>query len=252
MIYLLKFGASFFLPPGIFFVILFFVSYRVYRAGKSQLAGGLLAVTLMFYLSSTAVVADPMLRCLEGKYVPPEKPAGDCLIMLGAGAMRDTHDVGGTGTLTSCAASRLLTTVRLYREMNVPIILSGGQVFADSGAEAEIARRILLGMGVPEKDIIVEGRSLNTTQNAIYSAEILRKHGFMRPVLVTSAFHMPRSVLCFEKQGIEVMPYPTDYQVNPVGRFHYNMLRPNPEKLYDSALVCQELLRTLVTRVVGV
>ena len=252
MIYLLKFGASFFLPPGIFFVILFYIAYRLFKTRERKLAMLLAAVTGTFYLLSTAVVADALLRSLEGQYEPPKQPAGDVIVMLGGGAMKDTQDVSGSGTLTSAAASRLLTTVRLYQELRVPILLSGGQVFADSGAEAEIARRILLSMGVPEKDIIVENRSLNTTQNATYSAEIIRQQRFKRPLLVTSAFHMPRSMLCFTKQGIDALAYPTDYQVNPRGSFHYNKIRPNPEKLYDSSLVLQELLRIMVTKFIGV
>lgn len=252
MIYLLKFGASFFLPPGIFFIILFYIAYRLFKTRERKLAMSLAAVTLVFYLLSTAVVADPLLRSVEGQYEPPRKPTGDVIIMLGGGAMKDTQDISGQGTLTSAAASRLLTTVRLYRELKAPILLSGGQVFADSGAEAEIAKRILVGMGVPDKDIIVENRSLNTTQNARYSAEIIRSRGFRQPILVTSAFHMPRSVLSFAKSGVMVTAYPTDYQVNPTGSFHYNKIRPNPEKLYDSALVLQELLRTMVMKYFGV
>lgn len=252
MIYLLKFGASFLLPPGIFFVGLFFLAWRLYIRREKQLAAVLAGVTFVFYLLSTALVADPMLRLLEGQYVPPARPEGDVIVMLGGGAMKDTPDVNGRGTLVSSAASRLLTTVRLYRELKVPVLLSGGQGFADSGLEAEIARRTLIGMGVPEQDIIVETKSLNTTQNAIYSAGLLTEKGFRRPLLVTSAFHMPRAVLNFRQQEVEVVPYPADYQVNPVGSFHYTKLRPNPEKLFDSALVLQELLRTLVTRLLGV
>ena len=107
---------------------------------------------------------------------------------------------------------------------------------------------MLIDLGVPEDQILVETRSINTTQNARYSAEILREHGFTQPILVTSAFHMKRAVLNFKKQGIDVVPYPADYQVTHHPVFHYTKLRPQTEALLNNVTVLQETLRTLVTR----
>ncbi len=248
MIYLLKFGASFILPPGIFFVLFFLIAAWAWRRGERRMAAAIAAVTAVFYLLSTSVVADALLRGLEGRYAPPEEPAGDVIIMLGGGAMIDTPDVDGRGTLCASPANRLLTAARLWRRLHVPILLSGGQVYEDSGPEAVIARRVLIGLGVPASDILLETKSQNTTQNARYSAHILKEHGFSRPILVTSAFHMPRSVLNFAKQGVTVTPYPTDYWANREPRaFHYSRLRPQSDALADSAVVLQERLRTLVT-----
>jgi uncharacterized SAM-binding protein YcdF (DUF218 family) len=39
----------------------------------------------------------------------------------------------------------------------------------------------------------------------------LAAKGVNRIVLVTSAWHMPRSVWCFESHGFEVIPAPVDY-----------------------------------------
>ena len=121
----------------------------------------------------------------------------------------------------------------------------------DKGAEAEIARRVLVSLGVPEKDILVETKSVNTTQNARFSAEILEEKGFHQPILVTSAFHMKRAVLNFETVGVPVVPYPTDYMVSHHPVFHYTKLRPQTEALLDNVTVLQETLRTLVTKYTG-
>ena len=145
-------------------------------------------------------------------------------------------------------SNRLLTAVRLQKQLDVPIILSGGQVYSDSGPEAVIASRILKDLGVPEDKIIVEGKSINTTQNARFSTEIMRERGLKKPVLVTSAFHMRRSVLNFQKCGMEVTAYPADYRVNPRHDFHYNKLKPSIGAIDDNVLVMQEVLRALVTR----
>lgn len=249
MVYFLKFGASWVLPPGIFIVALFALAWYAWkRRGEKRLAALLFALTFVFYLLCTSFVAERTLGWLEQAYLPPAEPKGDVIIMLGGGAMPDSPDVDGVGALCSSPANRLLTAVRLQRKLGVPILLSGGQVYEDTGAEAKIARRMLIDLGVPEEQILVETRSINTTQNARYSAEILRAQGLTHPILVTSAFHMKRAVLNFKKQGIDVVPYPADYQVTHHPVFHYTKLRPQTEALLDNVTVLQETLRTLVTR----
>ena len=249
MVYFLKFGASWLLPPGIFIVALFALAWYAWkRRGERRIAALLFALTFVFYLLCTSVVAERTLGWLEQAYLPPAEPAGDVIIMLGGGAMPDSPDVDGVGALCSSPANRLLTAVRLQRKLGVPILLSGGQVYEDTGAEAKIARRILIDLGVPEEQILVETRSINTTQNARYSAEILRAQGLTQPILVTSAFHMKRAVLNFKKQGMDVVPYPADYQVTHHPVFHYTKLRPQTEALLNNVTVLQETLRTLVTR----
>lgn len=248
MVYLLKFGAAWILPPGIFFLGLWFVAWRLYKKREKRLAGMLAALVFVFYLMCTSLVSERLMGALEGTYTPPENPQGDVIIMLGGGAFPDTPDVSGTGTLCSAPANRLLTAVRLQRKLDLPIILSGGQVYSDSGPEAVIAKRMLMDLGVPEDKIIVEGKSINTTQNAKFSTEIMRERGLSHPILVTSAFHMRRSVLNFAKNGVEVTAYPSDYRVNLRHDFHYNKLKPSVSALDDNVLVMQEVLRALVTR----
>lgn len=249
MVYFLKFGASWVLPPGIFIVALFALAWYAWKKRRQKKIAAILAgLTFAFYLLCTGFVAEKTMGWLEAAYAPPKEPHGDVIIMLGGGAMPDSPDVDGTGALCASPASRLLTAVRLQRELGVPILLSGGQVYEDTGAEAKIARRILLSLGVPDEMILTETRSINTTQNAKFSAEILREQGLTHPILVTSAFHMKRAVLNFEKQDIEVTPYPADYQVTHHPVFHYTKLRPQTEALLSNVTVLQESLRTLVTK----
>jgi uncharacterized SAM-binding protein YcdF (DUF218 family) len=148
------------------------------------------------------------------KYQPPQIVKGDCIVMLGAGATSDTPDSDGNGQLSGFGANRLLTTARMYKKTKLPIIVSGGAVFKDSGNEAEIAKRQLISLGIPESKIFLENKSLNTQQNAAFTKTIMKTEHFHHPILVTSAFHMERAVLNFSRIGIQVTPYPTDYQTN--------------------------------------
>lgn len=247
MIYFLKFGASFLLPPGLFFLCLWALAFYLWKRAKGA-AVVLLALTTGFYLLSTELVANQLMGNLENVYEQPANPQGDVIVMLGGGATADTPNLGEQGNLCAVPAARLLTTADLYHRLHVPVLLSGGQVYADSGREAVIARRELMRLGVPEDQIITETESLNTRLNAKYSAVIMRERGLEHPVLVTSAFHMERSMLNFAKEGYEAVPCPTEYRVNRHQVFHYNKLMPMAAALDNSVTFFREKLRTFVTR----
>jgi len=250
MIYLLKFGASFILPPGIFIVAFMFMAVLLWKKQERRFAKTLVGITAVFYLLSTGVVSELLLGSLESRYEPPSEVVGDAVIMLGGGATADTRDVDGLGNLGGSAANRLLTAARLQKKLNVPIILSGGQVYADSGREAQIAKRMLLSLGIPAEKIMIEDQSLNTKQNAQFVHKLLNEQGYSKPILVTSAFHMERSVINFHKENIDVVPYPSDYMVNKNHVFHYNKLAPSVGALRDNTVFLQEWLGILVAKMI--
>lgn len=75
---------------------------------------------------STNYIGGTILKYQEDRYNPPRNPTGDVIIMLGGGATLDTPDIDGLGNFGGNAANRLLTAARLQRQLNVPVILSGG------------------------------------------------------------------------------------------------------------------------------
>ncbi|MDU4961122.1 MAG: YdcF family protein [Sporomusaceae bacterium] len=202
-------------------------------------------MAFLIYLLSTVVIADSLIRSLETNHLPPVAVTADVIIVLGGGATLDTPDVGGAGHLGAHAVSRLVTGIQLQRQLNVPLLVAGGQVFAFSGAEAQIMRRVAVGLGVPPERIIAETESLNTEQNARNVKKILKENGLQSPILVTSAFHMSRAVWFFERQGVSVIPYPADYQVNQAGTFYWFQLLPNEGAFRNSCLALREYLGLL-------
>ncbi len=212
-------------PPGLFIVALLVLAW-LHRRRREAAAAALLAAALL-YLTSVHLVSGPLMRSLEARYTPPAGVSGDVIVVLGGGATLDTPNVDSLGHLGGSAANRLLTGLQLHRRLGVPIIFSGGQVFATGGNEAEVARSILRGAGVPEGKIIAEAASRNTSENAVNTAAILKERGFTRPILVTSAYHMERSVRQFRKAGVAVVPFPTDYQENVAWEIHYTDFWPS-------------------------
>ena len=252
MITFLKFGVTFALPPGIFFLLFLWFSVKLWRRREQGIAAAIFVVTLIFYALSTPYLSGALIRNLESAYQPPERPSGDVIVLLGGGSTKGTPDLDGTDGLSEGSAARLLAAARLYHRLHIPILFTGGKVFPDSASEAEVARRYLLGLGVPDQDIILELESRTTGQNARNTAEMLRERGFSRPLLVTSAFHMKRSVLNFEKNGVTVTPVPVGYRVNAKPRaLHYIWFGPEAWALDDSVCVMREELRYFVTKVTG-
>ena len=249
MIYLFKFGAAWILPPGIFILAMAGTAICLWKKyGRRHAASVLAVLALTLYLLSIGAVSDRLMGSLERTYSVPADPQGDVIVMLGGGAIADVQDVDGIGMLAQSPSSRLLTVLRLHRRYDLPILLSGGQVFSDTGSEAEIARRVLRSLGVPDEMILVETRSLTTGQNARYTAEILRREGYVHPILVTSAFHLPRAVLNFEKQGITVTPYPADFWVSGDPQLYAVKFAPHASALLTNTVYLQEKLRIFVTR----
>jgi uncharacterized SAM-binding protein YcdF (DUF218 family) len=94
----------------------------------------------------------------------------------------------------------------------LPILACGGGAKGRSPAFAVSMREVLTSVGVPDSNIWTEERSVNTYENALYGAQILRRHGVSRIVLVVEAQSMPRAAACFRKQGIAVVPAPSDFE----------------------------------------
>ena len=146
----------------------------------------------------------------------------DVGILLG-GSLQ-SFDLNNSRPVYSQSVDRLLQTISLYKSGKVKkILLSGGSgsITRPEEREAMIVYRVLQEAGIPENDIIIENQSRNTYENAVYSAQILREKNINgRLLLITSSFHMRRSLACFHKLNL----HPDAYPVDP--RSHRNFYTP--------------------------
>ena len=179
-------------------------------------------VFLVLALGGNHYVAHSITYSLERVYPPlPADSTAEVIVVLGGGTHpalppRQHPEVREEG-------DRLLYAAQLYREGAAEqILVTGGRVEWLAGRDFETEANdmtVILGMlGVPEEAIWQEGLSQNTYENALYTQEILAEKEITRMILVTSAYHMPRSVAIFEKQGFEVVPAPADYFVTETER----------------------------------
>lgn len=133
----------------------------------------------------------------------------DAIVVLGGGRSYDAPEYGGD-TVNDSTLERLRYGARLHRTSGLPLLVTGGSVFGEDVAEAELMRQVLQeDFHVPVA--WVEPRSRTTYENAAYTRATLAPTGVRRIVLVTQAYHMPRAVWAFQHVGMEVIPAPTGY-----------------------------------------
>ena len=127
----------------------------------------------------------------------------------------------------------------LYKHWRQAPVLASGGIGPKGTVFSDTMRDLLEQAGVPESAIWTEGRSRNTHENAVYSAEVLREHGISTVVLVVDAQSMLRAELCFRKQGLTVAPAPSDWTtLGPLSR----ALMPSWRAIYRNEITLHETL----------
>jgi uncharacterized SAM-binding protein YcdF (DUF218 family) len=114
-------------------------------------------------------------------------------------------------------ADRVIHAVDLYKRGHIrKLIVSGGtgRLTTESRKEANDIKKALVLMGVPADSILVENDSRNTHESAMKVKQLL-KADEDEMLLITSGFHMRRSLACFRKVGLAVTPFSTDFYTHP-------------------------------------
>jgi uncharacterized SAM-binding protein YcdF (DUF218 family) len=239
MLFVKKLFTSLLIAPGIFVVLLLLLVLFA----RKRLRLYLILLAVFLYGLSIGPTKELLLLPLENAYPIPsveEMKKCDAIVVLGGGAYDNAPDVNGTGGLSGDTLTRSIGAYRAYLITGEPIIISGGSL-SGGKAEATVVRRLFLALGVKETHIIAETRSRDTSENAQYSAEICRKRKFERILLVTSAYHMKRAVLLFQRTLPSVVPYPTGFRTSRAG-FGTLSLLPDASHLLDVSLALKEYL----------
>jgi uncharacterized SAM-binding protein YcdF (DUF218 family) len=191
---------------------------RTRKFGTRLAAGGAIAAVLVVLLP----LGDWLVLSLERRF-PAYQPCAEGtgkpiagIILLG-GAI-SSQEIGGTiREDVGGAVDRIRRTAELAKDYpDAPVLVSGGQAFPRKGARSEAVATadFLVEMGVSLKRMRLETVSRTTSENAKFVAEQDTEGVKGSWLLVTSAFHMPRSVGSFRKAGVSVIAVPTDWQVD--------------------------------------
>jgi uncharacterized SAM-binding protein YcdF (DUF218 family) len=198
------------LPPTSILALMFLGFLLIW---SHRLLGRLLitAAFLLLYSLSISPVSNALIAPLEADYRPLDVKSvkADVIVVLGGGAV-DLSALGLEPMPNADSLQRVAAAVKLYRSLHIPIMITGG---AGDPARPQLSdavpmARMALDLGVPKKDITVDNASFNTLASA---RNMKAACAGKRVVLVTSAYHLKRSVAMFQKQGLEVIPQPSGF-----------------------------------------
>lgn len=234
-------------PLGQTFALSFLaLLFKVFGMRRSAFTAVFLAFAWL-YVCSTSIFADSLMGALEEGYASRPMSVikeADAIVLLG-GAMRGYAHLGSLPDMNQ-QADRLVHAVELYKAGKSRWILVSGGSATGGRSEAEQIKDILLVMGVSRRDILMETQSLNTHENALFSAPILKAREFNKILLVTSAFHMRRAQALFAAQGgLQIVPAPTDFQrkVAPAVSFLPSWVQlPGVSNLYRTTHALHEII----------
>lgn len=203
------------LPPMPWILLLVFVCLFWRRRWARKL---LAVTTVLIFLLHSGWVGYGMRYPLESRFEPVRDPrqvqAADAIVVL------TSESVPADGlipfpTIDESMFRRLDEAWRLYRIASRPIIVSGGHVnpLTPARNENKIACDYLRLWGVLDEHVIAEPKSRDTFESAVEVKQILERHKWKRYLLVTSAIHMPRSMMAFRSLVPEPVPAPADFTI---------------------------------------
>jgi Uncharacterized conserved protein len=172
-------------------------------------------------------------------------------IVLGGFVSYNNKDDSG---YFNSAADRFIETSLLYKRgvINRIIIAAGnGYITKHEFKEAEFIKTRFIELGIPEDLILTDPNSRNTLENAIDSKRIIDSIHLSPPfLLISSALHLPRAKIAFNKKGIPVDLYPCDYSSKGIGNnVLEDVLLPSAEALNDWNNLIKEWLGIMIYKI---
>ncbi len=239
------------LPPGIFILILFLC--LIFLIKKKYLITKIIIIStiLLIYLLSIEPIKNLLVLPLENEYPALNRNIKytdiDFIVILGGGTIAASPEEENKSVLATASTKRTLYGARLHHITKKPIIISGGIVFKKDKSEPEalVAKKFLIELGIHPSKIKIEANSRNTWENA---KEIKNNFAPDKILLVTSAYHMPRSVFCFKENGIETIPCPTDYMGTRTN-YNFESFFPRAGNLGGSYIALKEYLGYLYYKI---
>lgn len=214
------------IPGSLSFILVMvgvlFIFIRKKKWGKYLIFFGL----LVYYTFSITPFADFLIGSLENDYKPldiSDMDKADTIVVLSGGSKADV--------LRSSEVLR----ISVLKDHRPTLIISGTESIADR-SDFSAVENFFIHRGLPAENIYVEDKSKNTRENAIQTT---RKIGDEPFFLVTSAYHMKRAVLEFEKNGANPIPAPTDFRKRKRD-YSFGDYIPNSENLRKSDLALHE------------
>ena len=231
-------------------LLAFLLGFRAKR-GWSQIF--LIVGGLMLFATTFTTMGYALITPLEDRFVRPAEPGHiDGIVVLGGAMDGEVNSVRGGWELNR-SGDRYVETVRLalaHPEAKVLVAAGPAALALDQEREALAAQRMLLSFGVAPERIVLDENSRNTEENAQFAKELAGDISGQTWLLVTSAFHMPRSVGLFRMAEFPVVPWPADYLASGAEGWRVKPDQP-PENVAVATIALREWTGLIGYKVTG-
>lgn len=187
---------------------------RFARVGRRMM----IAAIALLAVAAFSPLGNLLLYPLESRFPQADTAQGaapDGIVVLGGPIDTDLSVAHGMPVITS-SPDRIVAAAALARRYpNARIVFSGGSssLISNEQREADYAAALFESLGIDKTRLIMDRDSRNTYENAVFSKKLAAPKPGERWLLVTSAYHMPRSIGLFRKVGFAIEPYPVDWRV---------------------------------------
>ena len=240
--------SNFLIGLGLFGAILLLTRFE--RAGRRLMVAAFVLLAICAY----SPLANFLLYPLESRFPKWDTSRGepDGIIVLGGPLDADLSAAHGVPVISG-SADRIIGAVALaLRYPKARIVYTGGSpnLLHNDAKEADYATALFQALGIPKSRLTMERQSRNTKENAEFSRQVAMPKPGERWLLVTSAYHMPRSIGLFRKAGFAVEAYPVDWKVGTTeDLFKYYVVADGGLYLVDIA--AREWLGLIAYRITG-
>ncbi len=216
MFFILSKVFGFFVQPLNFSILLLAIALMAMALRWRKLAVAATATSFaILALATWTSLGALMLSPLENRYPKlafPAEVAG--IVVLGGGFEGAINRARGGYELNSGGDRFVEAAVLARRYPQARIVVTGvtGALLLAGEGDADTAPRLLAALGVEPERLILENRSRNTYENAVFTRALVSPQPGETWLLVTSAFHMPRAVGVFRRAGFPVEAYPVDWR----------------------------------------
>ena len=237
MIFLHKLLPLFVMPTLVFIVLIFVCTYKGYKKL-------IYLFSILFYIVSTPVFSNIIMKIVEGEYIYQkieELDEADAIVILGG--MLKIYEFENSYNVEWEDPDRFFKGIELYNSFKSDkIVFTGGKspFNMTTVSEGSVLKNYAAKYGVLEEDIIVTKEVLNTYDESLAVSEVLGENKTV--ILVTSAFHMNRAKLLFEKQGIKIIPYKVDFKCSMNSKLYFIDFIPGSNALKKTEIALREVL----------
>lgn len=239
-----KIVSQFFMPVPVITGLLLAGLLLLRFTRRRRVAGAVLvAATLAFLVMGYGVFSDSILAGLERRHPPLDiqaaRDAGIRWVVVLAGGHVSSGGLPVASQLLDETLVRLVEGIRIQRSLpGARLLVSGGRV-SDPKASAALMAELARGLGVGQMDIVVEDVSRDTHEEALLIRPMIGPQQF---VLVTSAYHMPRSMALFRAQGMQPVAAPVGHRIIDRDYLSVWSFFPQAKNLRNCEIVIHELL----------